>query len=116
MSSFGRPAATATLVPVLFTGPGDFTFAGSNMVIVKKTVAAPTTVYMIANPITNGQYIIKDGKGDAGVNPITIDGNGKSIEDEPTYVLKVSRGSVTLFYDGTDFHVISEANVIGVQP
>lgn len=94
--------------PTTFTGPGDFVFAGSNTVIVKKTVPAPTTVFMIANPIKDCEYVIVDGKGDAATNPITIDGNGKLVNGAATRTISVNRGAVTLFYDGAEFFVLGE--------
>ena len=63
---------------------------------------------MIANPATNCEYVVTDGKGDAAANPITIDGNGKTINGLATKLLNTNRGSVTLFYDGAEFYVIGE--------
>jgi len=78
------------------------------MVIVNKTVGAPTTIFMPANPGINCEYIVTDGKGDAATNPITIDGNGNTINGLATKPLNTNRGSVTLFYDGAEFYVIGE--------
>jgi hypothetical protein len=100
----------ATYDPAIFTGVGNYTFATANLVIINKAVGAATTVFLPPTPVIGGEYVVKDGKGDAGTNAITLDGNGHTIDGLGTYGIGVNYGSVTLFFDGTGFLVI------GVRP
>ena len=111
MSGFGRIASTAIAENslVVFTGPGSYTLDdGVCRVIVKKTISSPTTVYMNLDPVQGCEYVITDGKGDALIHQITVNGNGRLINGIATKTILTNRGSVTLFYDGSEFYVIGE--------
>lgn len=62
-----------------------------------------TSIVLATSGTSVGQvYVIKDESGAANVNNISItDNNGDTIDGEATYVLSLSWGSVTLYYDGS---------------
>ena len=74
-------------------------------VCVNKTVGAATTVNLPASPVTGLTYIIKDCKGDANTNNITITPAAGNIDGAGTYVMSTAYQSVGLIYDGTQWHV-----------
>ena len=112
MSGFGRsagvspPGGVVTHDRDIFTSAGNYSFTTANTVIVKKTVGSSTTVFLPANPTTGQEYTVKDGKGDAFTNPITVDGSGINIDGSPSWLLNVNYQSVTIFFDGSEYLVI----------
>lgn len=72
-------------------------------VLVNKTIGSLTTLLLPINPGVWQVFRIKDRKGDASTNPITISGNGSTIEGAPTYVIANDGGSTDLTWDGTEF-------------
>lgn len=75
-------------------------------IIVNASVA--NTIILPDAPVGNPRYVIKDGTGDSGANPITIDGNGNTIDDLPTYVIQSSWGFVGVLWNGTQWNVINQ--------
>lgn len=75
-------------------------------VLVNKTVGSPTTLLLppAAAQQQWQEYLIKDGKRDADVNPITLDGNGLTIDGAGTLVIAVAGGSVSLVWNGTEYN------------
>ena len=112
MSGFSKPTTVAPPGGVVthdrdkFTGPGDYTFTKCNTVIIKKTVVEETNVFLPVTPVLGQEYTVVDGKGDASLNNITIDGNGYLINGMLTRVLISDYGSVVLFFDGEEYIVI----------
>jgi hypothetical protein len=88
------------------TAAGAITVATTDYIIcVNKTVGAATTVNLPASPSTGDQYVIKDCKGDANTNNITITPNAGNIDGAATYVMTIPRQSIGIFYDGTQWEV-----------
>ena len=75
------------------------------IVEVDKTSGAATVVNLPATPATGLTYVIKDGKGDAATNPITITPNAGNIDGSSTYVININYGSATISYDATKWIV-----------
>ena len=76
------------------------------IVVVNKTVGAATTVNLPAG-VTGQVFIIKDGKGDAGTNNITIDGNAaETIDGTATKVISTNYNSAMIVWNGTEWNVI----------
>lgn len=78
-------------------------------VVINKTVAAAST-YALPTTATAGQIIIiKDGKGDANTNNITVtaaSGNVEGVIGTTGYVITTNKDSVSFQYDGTNWWVV----------
>lgn len=89
------------------TAAGAITMATTdNVVIVNKTVGAATTVNLVGSPTTWTSFTIKDGKGDAGTNNITITPAAGTIDGASTYVMGTNYQSATVVYSGSEWSVI----------
>lgn len=75
------------------------------IVILNKTVGAATTVNLPAG-VTGQIFIIKDGKGDAAANNITITPAAGNIDGAATFVMNINNQSVMLVYNGTQWNII----------
>jgi len=82
--------------------------AGDYVITVNKTVAGAITIALPLTPGTSRSIIVKDGKGDAATNNITIDGNGKTIDGAATYVLATDYQALEIIYNGTEWNAIGE--------
>jgi hypothetical protein len=88
----------------VFTSPFQMTGNFYGIVyVVKLTVAGPASMILPASPVAGLQMTIKDGKGDANTNNITI--SGGTIDGLSTYVMATSRQSVSVTYDGTQWEL-----------
>lgn len=92
----------------VITAAGAVTVAVTDdMIILNKTVAATTTVNLPATPGTGFHVTIKDGKGDAGTNNITIDGSGSdAIDGSLTTLINWNYGSLDFVWNGTQWNVL----------
>lgn len=77
-----------------------------DLVIVNKTSGANTTVTLPASPLTNDYYTIKDGKGDAYTNPITIVPSSGTIDGQSNVVIWNNYESLDFVYNGTEWNII----------
>lgn len=77
--------------------------AADHVVIVNKTVGAATAVNLPAG-VANTEFIIKDGKGDAAANNITITPAAGTIDGAATLVIAANYGKATLIYNGTEWN------------
>jgi hypothetical protein len=82
--------------------------AANNIVVVNKSTGSATTITLPTGPATGQIHIIKDGKGDAATNNITIQGNGKNIDGAASRVVSFNYGAVSLVYNGTQWNVWAE--------
>lgn len=73
------------------------------IISVNKTVGAATAVSLYATPATGDLIIIKDAKGDANTNNITITPAAGNIDNASTLVISAAKGAVRLAYDGTQW-------------
>ncbi len=90
------------------TAAGAITMVNEGVLIVNKTVGAASAVAMQSDPITGDFIFIVDGKGDAATNNITITpAQSKTIDGAATYVISENYASVLLFYNGTEWNVVS---------
>jgi hypothetical protein len=74
-------------------------------ICVNKGTGAATTVNLPASPATGLQYVIKDCKGDAATNNITITPAAGNIDNTSTYVISTNLASVAVVYDGSAWWV-----------
>lgn len=106
-----------TLPTRVETGTGNFTFSNEVVKVINKGTGAATTV-----TLPDGTYlfpgdlrIIKDGKGDAASNVITVEGHGsETIDGNLNYDLAENYGSVWLVWNGTQWNVITQPLTSGV--
>ena len=98
---------SSTPTPRIVTASGAVTIlAGDGLVKINKTTGAATAVTLEASPVTGAVHTIKDGKGDAATNPITITPASGTIDGASNFVLNTNRAAVTLEYDGVEWSVI----------
>lgn len=82
----------------VITAAGAVTVTTADYVVaVNKTVGAATTVNLPAG-VDGQELIVKDAKGDAAANNITVTPAAGTIDGAATFVINTNRGSVTLVY------------------
>lgn len=102
---------TAPTLPVnvtlrVVTAAGAATVTTSDyMVVINKTVGAATVVNLPAGPTVGDTYLIKDGKGDAAANNITLTPAAGTIDGAGTYVISQGYESITVVYNGTEWNI-----------
>ncbi len=103
------PKRTAITTPVTV-------IATDRTVITNLTSPGAVVVNLPAAPLDGQEIIIKDGKGDAGTNNITINGNGANIDGYTSYVLNTNFASLEIVYDSasTNWRIIN--NIITIVP
>jgi hypothetical protein len=97
------PAGSANPAPrVIKTGASVTVSATDGTVVLNKTSGSATTVNLEASPTPGAVHNIKDSKGDADVNPVTISGGGVLIDGQASVTISVPFFSVTVecFADG----------------
>ncbi|HXT81388.1 MAG TPA: hypothetical protein VN702_17620 [Acetobacteraceae bacterium] len=90
------------------TASGSVTISSTSdeVVVINKTAGAATAVALPATPSTGRVYTIKDGKGDAAANNITISPAAGNIDGAATLVIATNYGSASLIYNGTQWNVV----------
>lgn len=82
--------------------------ASDDFVATNKGASQATTITLPAAPETGMELEIKDAKGDAsGQYPMTVDGNGKTIDGAATEIVYNPYGYRVLRYNGTEWNVVS---------
>jgi hypothetical protein len=74
-------------------------------ICVNKTTGAATTVNLPASPATGLTYVIKDCKGDAATNNITVTPAAGNIDGASTFVMATNHQSANVLYDGTQWEI-----------
>lgn len=95
----------STITPTrrVVTAAGAITVASTDDIIfVKKTVGEATTVN-INVALTAKTFWIKDAKGDAAVNNITISPSSGTIDGETVFVMDRAYQSIGLVWNGSEF-------------
>jgi hypothetical protein len=125
VTGFGFVGPCAVGVPIVGAGPSSDPVCGVSsqpsrivtasapvtvtssdyLVIIRQTTGAPINVALPVGTL-NQTVIIKDGKGDAYANPITIIPTTATIDGAGTYVISVAYGAVTLTFDGTQWNIL----------
>jgi hypothetical protein len=73
---------------------------------VDKAIGSPTAINLWPTPGSYTELFIKDAKGDAGTNPITLSIAGSTIDGQPTFVLNQNFQGVTLRWNGSSYSVV----------
>jgi hypothetical protein len=79
----------------------------NQIVIGKSSNESPFSLNLPASPESGDQILVKDAKGDASNNNLTIFGNGKDIDGLDTIIINRNYGSIKLVYNGTEWNVLS---------
>lgn len=95
------------IAPTVVTAAGTYAVLTTDcVVIINKTVGAATTVNLSSTLQTGRVVIVKDGKGDANANNITVAGNGKNIDGAATATINTNYGVGRYIYNGTQWNSI----------
>jgi hypothetical protein len=76
-----------------------------DIIVVNKTVGAASALSLFASPATGVCVTVKDGKGDANTNNITITPAAGNIDGSGTFVMNQNYQSNQLCYNGTQWNV-----------
>ncbi len=90
----------------VFTASGNTTASSESILVVKKGTGAATGVTLPASPLTGWIYIVKDGKGDANTNNITVSPASGTIDGAATKVINTAYGVLRVVYNGTEWSAI----------
>lgn len=91
----------------VITAAGAVTVTTADYTIaVNKSVGAATAVNLPASPATGLTFVIKDLKGDANTNNITLTPAAGNIDGVGTYVMNVARQSRIIQYTGSEWSII----------
>jgi hypothetical protein len=102
LSATGSGAAA----PRTITAAGSVTVQPTDgLLVINKAVGAATTVTLEATPVSGAVHRIKDGKGDASANPITIVPASGTIDGGSSVLINQNRGAVTLEYNGAEWSI-----------
>lgn len=102
--SNGSPTYTLRIV----TAAGAVTLTSADGIVeVNKTVGAATTVNLPSSPVIGQIQYVKDAKGDAAVNNITLTPPSGNIDGSSTLVIDSNYGSRGFCWDGTNFSVVA---------
>lgn len=89
------------------TAAGAVTLAQNDFIVeVNKATGAATTVNLPSTPIVGKIYAIKDGKGDAGTNNITLTPAAGNIDGAATYVMNTNYQATKIYYSGSEWRVV----------
>ena len=80
--------------------------AYDGVIVLNKTTGAATTVNLPASPQTGKRFIIKDGKGDAATNNITITPAAGTIDGAASLVINTNYGRATVVYNGAQWNAL----------
>jgi hypothetical protein len=91
----------------VFTGTGNVTMAaGQKIQVVNKGTGAATTVTLPPNPANWEMAIVKDGKGDASTNNITVQAASGNIDGSASHVLNIPYQAAIYVYNGTQWNLV----------
>lgn len=99
-------STTAGTVRTVIAAGGITVLATDGVILINKTAGAATAVTLEASPVTSALHVIKDGKGDAATNNITITPASGTIDGSASYVINVARSSITLVYTGAEWSIL----------
>jgi len=99
----GPVARNVTLVT---TGASYVANGNDSLIVVRKGTGSATAITLPASPATGQELVVKDGKGDAATNAITITPASGTIDGAASLSIGSNRGVARLTYDGTEWVVL----------
>jgi hypothetical protein len=91
----------------VFIGTGNYTMlATDQIVVINKTTGAATAVTLPATPSIGRCCVVKDGKGDAATNNITVAAASGTIDGLSTLTMDQPYESYTFIFNGTAWNLI----------
>lgn len=99
-------SAAARRVKVTIATADYVVLVTDDVVIINKAVGAATAVTLPATPTAGDQYTIKDGKGDAAAQNITISPSAGTIDGAATSVISTNYGKAHFVYNGVQWNLI----------
>lgn len=94
-------------VPDIITAGATVTLnANSRKIVINKSVGSATAVSMPVSPKLGQTVLIKDGKGDAKANNITIDPTPTTIDGFSSIVMTNNYQAFELLYNGTEWNIV----------
>jgi len=113
---FSMDNGLATDTVYVFKGTGNVAMNASGdksgqcrEIEINKTVGAATQVTLPPSPAVGEYVTVKDGKGDAATNNITVIGaSSATIDGQSSYVIQANYGAVMLRWNGTEWKVLAE--------
>lgn len=100
-------ANSKLLKTVEFTGTGDINILPvTDLLLINKTVGGATTVHFTNQTLLNKEYTIKDAKGDAAVNNITLVADFGTIDGAASFVITAPYEAQTVVRYGNNLNLI----------
>ncbi len=94
-------------IPDIVTAGATVTLdANSRKIVINKTIGSATAVSMPPSPKLGQSVLIKDGKGDAKINNITIDPSPTTIDGFSGIVMTNNYQAFELLYNGTEWNIV----------
>lgn len=92
----------------MITSGASYAMAYNDSVVrVNKTIGSATAITLKANPAIGDRVTIIDGKGDAGINPITITPASGLVNGAANVVMNTDRVTFDLIYTGSEWSTLS---------
>lgn len=101
----GYVSTIITSARVVTAGASTTVTGTDTLIVIRKATGSATGVTLPASPAAGRTIVIKDGKGDAATNNITITPAAGTIDGAATLVISANRGIARLVYDGTEWVV-----------
>lgn len=80
--------------------------AGQTVLVIRKGTGSATAVTLPTAPTTWIVYTVKDGKGDAATNNITISPASGTVDGTASIVMSINSEALGFVYDGTSWNVV----------
>lgn len=101
------PLTPSQVTTRTITAAGPVTATTADYIIcINKTVGAATTVNLPPSPSAGLTFIVKDCKGDANTNNITVIPASGLIDGASSYTISINFQSSTVFYNGSSWSLI----------
>lgn len=99
LADFPSGAVVTTGATAAFTG-------GQTVLVVRKGTGSATAITLPAAPVNWVPYQVKDGKGDAATNNITVSPASGTVDGAASAVLNINFQGLTFVYDGTSWNLV----------